>query len=132
MKKYEIKGGLRPNLEAKIKALLACPIHNQNATRMSRESFIRICLAVQEGKQDCSNNPHSVFELPPPDNSVCKWCKIGLEVRSGTLFSEPEHISWISNKEENEIRKKCCLPKPQNLRGYKEALNFTMYNVLGQ
>lgn len=124
MAKYELKGGLRVNLAHALSKLLPCPIHKRMPTRMTKDGFTRMCLAVQQGRQD--NIPYQVeAELGEPENAICRRCAIGEAVRARTLNSEPPFINWISVNEEICIRKRYGNnSKFKKYHGYLEAVSY--------
>lgn len=87
-----------------------CPIKSGPLTKMTKESFEKLC------KQYMVGNPWEKREFwqrgDGPGHYACKNCKTGKQVKAGKLKKPPDRFEWIVLPKKKRIRK---TPKPSQI-----------------
>jgi len=91
---------------------MGCPITGKRETRMSKSSFISMCLSFQRrAKLEIKSGNKSSINLQTfvrHDTSVCLQCTTGKKVKLGIDFQTPkfmEFIDFVQNKKPQKRKK---------------------------
>lgn len=78
---YEISRSIRKRMP--------CPVHNNMPTRVTKASFVQMCLRHQEQ----SKIPAAVKAVP--GRSHCPYCKTGEQIGLGKKWFKPDCVVWL-------------------------------------
>lgn len=80
-----------------------CPIKNGALTKMTIESFKKLCKQYMMG--NIWGLRHAWKPGIGPGHYACAGCKIGKKVKAGKLKKAPSRIEWIILPKRKRIRK---------------------------